>query len=407
MMGGNFRIARIAGIGIDVHYTWVLAFLLITWSLAAGFYPAGYPGWSLLVYWLAGVVSALCLFGSVLLHELAHSFVAMARGLPVGGITLFIFGGVSSIQMEDETAKDEFVVSLVGPVTSLALAGLVWIIEQVVPSQGAAGAVLGYLVFVNVLLALFNLLPGFPLDGGRVLRAILWGTTGNFYRATNVAAGVGRFFAFVLIVWGVLQIFSGNVLNGLWIAFIGWFLSGAADASRQESMTREGFRGIGVRDLMDGSPETVAPDTTVYDLVYEHILRRGGRALPVCEGRRLVGIVSLTDVKDLERERWPSTRVAEIMVRDPLYSVQPSTEVTEALRVLAENGIHQVLVTEDGNLVGVLTRAHIVEQLQLLSELGLGGNDRGRSPSLRQALREPQDTAQGELGSGRGGPETP
>jgi len=368
----TIRIARIAGIDIGVHYTWIIAFFFITWSLSVGFFPEQYPGWPPTLYWVVGGVSAVCLFGSVLAHELTHSFVAIARGLEVKGITLFIFGGVSSIEMDAEGASDEFLVSIVGPLSSLLLAGVFWFLGRAIPPETPLGAIFGYLVLINVLLALFNLLPGFPLDGGRVLRAVLWATTKDYAKATNIAAGVGQAFSFLLIAWGVVQIFSGNFFNGLWTAFVGWFLNGAADASRQEVYTRETFDGVKVADLMEPAPVTIAPDMPVSEVVQEYILRRGWRAIPVCDGSRLLGIVSVTDVKDLDEEKWPTTRVDAVMTTSPLFSVSPSADMTDALKILSDNQIHQVLVTEGDQLLGVLTRAHIVDHLQYRAELGIG-----------------------------------
>ncbi|MDO8750071.1 MAG: site-2 protease family protein, partial [Dehalococcoidia bacterium] len=231
-MRPSFRLGRIAGVEIGVHYTWLFAFALIAWSLAAGFFPISFPGWSPVAYWATGVAAALLLFVSVLLHELAHSFVAKAKGLPVRGITLFIFGGVSNIGGEAAKAKDEFVIAIVGPLTSLVLAGFFWLLYSVLMNtsrlwsgQGEPlAATLFYLSLINLMLAAFNLLPGFPLDGGRVLRSILWGTTGSLAKATRIAASVGQAFGWLLIAWGVYQVLGGNYLGGLWIAFIGWFL---------------------------------------------------------------------------------------------------------------------------------------------------------------------------------------
>ncbi|MFC1935904.1 site-2 protease family protein, partial [Chloroflexota bacterium] len=269
-MRPSFRLGRIAGVEIGIHYTWLFAFVLITWTLADGFFPDSFPGWSWPVYWATGILSALFLFASVLIHELAHSLVAKGRGLPVQGITLFIFGGVSSIRAEAKAAKDEFLIAVVGPVTSLILAavfGAMWL--AVSDKNTPLTAILMYLALVNGLLGLFNLLPGFPLDGGRVVRAVLWGATGNLSKATNIAAGAGQVLALVFISWGVFQLLSGNVLGGLWIAFIGWFLNGAAESSRRQTAFQEALRGIAVSEVMDPDPETVGPETRVDVLVRE------------------------------------------------------------------------------------------------------------------------------------------
>src|SRR5215831_8260104 len=216
-MQGSLRLGRIAGIDIRIHYTWLFAFLLITWSLASGFFPTSNPGLGATTYWGIGAISSVLLFVSVLAHELSHSLVARARGLKVDSITLLIFGGISTITSDPSRAVDEFLVAVVGPLTSLVLAGLFWALETASGSDGGAlGAILGYLAFANLLLGLFNILPGFPLDGGRVLRAIIWGITGNVQRATDIASYVGQGFGILLIFWGVARLLAGDVLGGLW-----------------------------------------------------------------------------------------------------------------------------------------------------------------------------------------------
>ncbi len=372
-MRASFRLGRIGGIEIGVHYTWVFAFILITWTLAEGFFPQLYPDWNTLTYWITGAISALLLFVSVLVHELAHSFVARAKGLPVQGITLFIFGGVSNLAGEAKRAGDEFAIAVVGPATSLVLAGLFWGIYQVnETADSPLIATIRYLAIINGILALFNILPGFPLDGGRVLRSIIWGATGSLRRATDIAAGVGQVFGWVLIGWGVfIMLTQGSFLSGLWIAFVGWFLSSAADSARREVATQEMFRGVTVREVMDAEPETVKPSTSVDEMVRESFLRRGKRAAPVCDGDRLVGIVTLTDIREVPQERWPTTPVSEVMTREPLYSVAPTDDLASALNKLGENNLNQVLVTEDGKLVGMLSRADIIRFLRGIEELGL------------------------------------
>lgn len=371
-MKGSLRLGRIAGIEIGIHYTWLLAFILITWSLAQGFFPQAYPGWGPGTYWITGILAALLLFVSVLLHELAHSLVAQARGLPVRSITLFIFGGVSNLEEEAKKPAIEFTMTIVGPLTSLALAVIFWGLSQLIdtPSSPAA-AMLNYLWQINALLAAFNLLPGFPLDGGRVLRSILWGTTGNLVRATNIAATVGRFFGWALIAFGVFQLLQGNFLGGLWIAFIGWFLSSAADASRRDVTLREHLSGVPVREVMDPGTETVSPETSVEEVVRGAFLQGHRRAVPVGRDDRLVGIVTLTDVKELPQPKWAQTSVEEIMTRQPLYRVTPDDDLNSAMRLIAQHDINQVLVLREGRLVGLLNRADIIRHLQLSQELGI------------------------------------
>ena len=371
-MKASLRLGRIAGIEIGIHYTWLLAFILIAWSLAQGFFPQVYPGWSLTTYWITGIVAALLLFVSVLLHELAHSLVAQARGLPVRSITLFIFGGVSNLEEEAERPAVEFSMTIVGPLTSLVLAGIFWGLRQLIETPDSPlAAMLSYLWQINALLAAFNLLPGFPLDGGRVLRSILWGTTGDLVKATNIAATVGRLFGWGFIAFGVFQLLQGNFLGGLWIAFIGWFLSSAADASRREITLREHLSGVPVREVMDPNTETVSPQTPVEEVVRAIFLQGRRRAVPVCQDDRLVGIVTLTDVKELAQTKWAQTPVAEIMTRQPLYHVIPDDDLNSAMRMIAQHDINQVLVLSEGRLVGLLNRADIIRHLQLSQDLGL------------------------------------
>ncbi len=370
-MRPSLRLGRIAGIEIGVHYTWLFAFALIAWSLAERVFPSEFLG-SRATYWATGVLAALLLFASVIVHELAHSVVARARGMTVHGITLFIFGGVSNLGDEAKRPQDEFAVAVVGPLTSLALAGAAWGLLQLLGNgRGPVTATLDYLALINALLAAFNMLPGFPLDGGRVLRSILWATMGSLVRATNIAARVGQVCAGLLIAWGFFQVVQGNLFGGLWIALIGWFLNSAADASRREVRVRSQFQGMRVRQVMEPSPDTVTPETSVAALVEVCFLQGGRRAMPVCQEDRLVGIVTLTDVKGVAQQRWAQAQVAEIMTRAPLYSVRPEDDVATALQLLAEHDIHQVVVLQGEKLVGLLTRAHLIRYMQFAQELGV------------------------------------
>ena len=373
-MENSFTIARIRGIPIGVHYTWAIAVVLITWSLAAGYFPSSYQGWSRLTYWIVGTFAALLLFISVLLHELCHSFVAQARGLAVKSITLFIFGGVSNIAQESEDPQDEFLIAVVGPLSSLALAGLFWLGVLALPNDTSPfGALLSYLTTVNLMLALFNILPGFPLDGGRVLRAILWGSTGSMVRGTTVATIVGQVVAFAFIGYGIWLFFiEGEPLSGIWIGFIGWFLNSAAEATRRQVQVQEGFRGIKVSTVMTPDPPVVAPALPVRTLVDEYVLRRGLRALPVAQDGRIVGLVTLSDIKHLPESEWSANSVGAIMTRPPLRTIGPDAPVTRALERLVEDDVNQLLVVDgDGTLLGILTRGDVMRFLQLRGELGL------------------------------------
>lgn len=396
-MKSSFRLFRIAGIDIGVHYSWLFIFVLITWSLAEGIFKVFVPGYATYVYWIMGVLAALLLFLSVLLHELAHSLVAKSREMSVSSITLFILGGVSNLEEEPGQPMVEFSMAIVGPLTSFVLAVIFWGIASAINgtllSPGALiggteidtplEAIIGYLGYINMLLAIFNLLPGFPLDGGRVLRSIIWSATGSLVRATNIAAFVGRLFGWGFIALGIFSVITGNLfgfVGGLWIAFIGWFLSSAADSSRKEVNLRELLGGKKVRDIMGTNPETVTPGTTVEEVVTGIFDQRHGRAVPVCSGGKLAGIVTISDVRGLPREKWTMTTVGEIMTRQPLYTISPDEEVNNALKMVAQHDVNQLLIERDGQCAGLLSRADILRYIQLLQDLG--GDQRPPSTGL-------------------------
>lgn len=372
-MEGALQLGRIAGIPIAVHSTWFVALALITLSLAHGFFPETYPGWNPATYWATGLVAALALFVSVLLHELSHAAVARRRGLRVDSITLFIFGGVARIRSEAETPRDEFLIAIVGPGASVLIGAAFWLAQLLVGGISApVRAILDYLALVNVILALFNLLPGYPLDGGRVLRAIIWGATGSLARATVLSSYAGQGLAFVFIGLGVVQFFAGQLLSGLWIAFMGWFLHHAAEASRQQMVTQQSFSGVRVRDLMLPDPPTAGPDLPLQRFIGEYVIQRGLRALPVVDDGRVVGIVSISDVKGVPAGQWESMSIGEVMTRASLAAVRPNDDLTRALRLLAERDLNQLLVMEEERLLGLLSRSSIIRYLQLLHELGAG-----------------------------------
>jgi CBS domain-containing protein len=302
---------------------------------------------------------------------------------------LFIFGGVSSITKEASTARDEFVIAVVGPITSLVLAGLFWLVGQLLPPDSAIAAVTSYLAFTNLLLGGFNIVPGFPLDGGRVLRSMIWGATGNLHRATRIASYVGQAVAFGMIGWGVSRLLGGDVFGGLWTAFIGWFLNSGAEASRQQQTVRAVLDGVPVTTVMDTSPTVAEPSLSVHDFVFEHTLRHGHRALPVVESGRLLGIVSITDAKHLAQAEWTTTPVGQVMTRMPLKTLGPEADLSAALELMVANEVHQLPIVRDGVLVGTLSRSDVMRYLQLGAELHLQ-----RSP-LAGTTPEPRPASSG------------
>jgi len=371
-MRSSVKLARIAGIDIGIHYTWLFAFALIAWSLAEGFFPSTFTGYGTTTYWLLGVAGAIGLFGSVLFHELSHSLVARARGMSVSSITLFIFGGVSNLKEEPKSARDEFLVAIVGPLSSFLLAAVCWPLSQrLSPDTNPVGALLAYLAFVNLMLGAFNLVPGFPLDGGRVLRSIVWAVTGRMDRATQIASYSGQAIGFILIFWGVSRLLGGDFLGGLWTAFIGWFLNNAAESTRQEQTVERTLAGIRVSEVMDLSPPVVDPGLPVYQFVFAHVLGHGQRVALVERSGQLLGIVSITDAKHVPESAWSTTPVANIMTRAPLRTVSPTTAVADALQLLTENEINQVPVVDESSVVGMLSRADVLRLLQLRKEVGV------------------------------------
>jgi Zn-dependent protease/CBS domain-containing protein len=371
-MRSSLKIFRIAGIDIGIHYTWIFIFLFFSVSLAQGYFPVQYPGWSTAVYWLMGIIASLMIFVSVLIHELAHSLVAQRRGIPVKSITLFILGGVSNLEDEPSKPSAEFSMAIVGPLTSFVLALIFFGLSYIPQIAGSPGnAVLSYLAIINLFLGAFNLLPGFPLDGGRVLRSIIWGSTGDLLKATNIAGIVGQVLGWILIGVGILFIFWFGLFTGLWLAFIGWFLNSSADASRKEIALRERLSLIKVREIIHPNPEIIGPQTTVEEMVRNIFSMHHGRAVPVCRNDKLVGIVTITDVKKLPQERWAATPVEEIMSREPLYTVSPEDNVNTAMKLLMQHDINQVLVKQEEKCAGLLSRADIINHLQFTQELGL------------------------------------
>lgn len=371
MMKGSLRIGRIAGIEIAIHYTWFLIFVLITWSLAAGYFPEQYPGWDIWLYWVTSAVSALLLFFSVLFHEMAHSLVAKSQGLPVKGITLFLLGGVSNLEKEPEKPGLEFAVAIVGPLSSVLLAGIFKAVDFLgYASIGPVKAVVDYMFVLNVLLAAFNVLPGFPLDGGRVLRAIIWGATNDLKKATNIATVVGQVFGWIFIVGGVIFALTGDFMGGIWIVLIGWFLNSSAEASRRELELRSIWLNVRVASVMNDHPETVDPNGSVSLLVNDVFIKRGLRVAPVVHEDKLQGIVTIADIKKVSSADWPITSVSKIMTALPLKTVMPGDNISMAVQMMAENGLDQLPVMVEDRLVGMLSRADIIRYVQVHYELG-------------------------------------
>jgi Zn-dependent protease len=364
-------LGRILGIPIGLDYSWFLIFGLLTWSLATSYFPKEFKNWPVTEYWIVGAVTAILLFVSVLIHELGHSVVALRYKIPVRSITLFLFGGVAQIGAEPPSAISEFWIAIAGPVTSFALALLFSVLRPLVGAIAPLLAIAEYLAYINGALALFNLIPGFPLDGGRVFRAIVWGSTHSLQRATLIAANVGRFIAYMFIAWGVWQIFTGNFGNGLWIAFIGWFLESAASSQIRQQTIRDLLAGHHVAETMRRDYTTVSPDATLEQLVTEHILGAGRRSLVVKQNDRLVGLLTLHSVKAVPQAEWPTTTAAQVMIpAAQLKRIGPNAELTDALAEMDRDGVNQLPVMEGYELQGMLGRDDVISMIRNLSEFG-------------------------------------
>jgi Zn-dependent protease len=363
-------IGRILGIPIGLDYSWFVIFALLTWMLAGSYYPAEFKDWPPLLYWFVGAVTAIMLFVSVLLHELGHSWVALRYGIPVRSITLFLFGGVAQIGAEPPRALSDFLVAIAGPLVSLALAAFFYMAQPLVLGSEPLLGLAKYLAYINLALVLFNLIPGYPLDGGRVFRAIVWSITKDMRRATFIAANIGRFFALLFIFIGVWQMLTGNFGEGLWIAFIGWFLDNAASAQVQQLIYQGLLAGYRVSQAMNAHCSAVPADLSLQQLVDDHILTSGQRCFLVNRGESPVGLVTLHRVKEVPRGEWATTSAAQVML--PLErskQVGPDAGLWATLQKMDRDGVNQLPVTRDHHVIGMLSREDVITFLRTLQEL--------------------------------------
>ncbi len=371
-MPGSLRIGQIAGIDIYINVSWIIILVFLTWSLAVSWFPAIYPGWSVATYWITSLIASLLLFVSVLLHELAHSVVARARGLPVHNITLFIFGGVSNIEQEPTSAGVEFQMAVVGPVVSILIGIVCYLL--LLPIRGLnspVAGVLGYLAITNVALGIFNLIPGFPLDGGRVLRSIIWRVTGSLRKATRAATIIGEIVAYLFILAGIWLFFTGDLIGGIWIGFIGWFLLSSARTANSQVALQSMLRGVKVGQIMNPAPITVPANISLQKLIDEYFLPRGLRSALVTQGDQLAGLITLGDIRHVAREQWAQTPVGYVMIpRDQLHVVYPQQNLNDVLPLMANQDVNQLPVVQDERVVGILSRDSIMRFLEIRRSLG-------------------------------------
>jgi Zn-dependent protease/predicted transcriptional regulator len=371
-MLSSIKIGKIFGIEIGVHWSWAFIFVLITWSFAQGILEEFYPQWTEAQRWSVAVIVAVIFFVSILLHELSHSIVAKARGMEVKGITLFVFGGVSNLGREAQSAGEEFQIAIAGPLTSLAIGALFAVLWAAlrIPAPEAAG-IAGYLAFINAVIAAFNMLPGFPLDGGRVFRSIVWARNRNLLRATRTASRVGEGVAYVLMAAGAVQ-FYFNPIGGVWMFLIGMFLRGASASSYEQLVLETALRDVTAGEVARNDFTPVAPDMNVDQLVSELMLAGRGRAYPVVAGQELLGLITLTDVQHLPREQWPATSVYRIMTPlEKLHTVSASDPAIQVLQTMAQFDVNQLPIIDRRLLVGMVSRGDVLRLIQIRREVAI------------------------------------
>lgn len=374
-MRAQIKLGHIFGIEIGLHYSWLIIAFLISLSLV-GHFQLHNPAWGPIVIWATAIVTAALFFATIVVHELSHAMVAKSRGLPVRSITLFALGGVAEIEKDAPDAKTEFWMGIIGPITSLVIGAVclaaLYAFGWAPPEfpKTPLLAMLMWLGYINIMLGVFNLIPGFPLDGGRVLRAIAWWITGDANRATTIAARLGQVVAFGFIILGVFRFFNGAGIGGLWIAFIGWFLLSASRESYAQVAISDALRGVRVRDVMTRDYPTIDSHSNLQTLVDEYFLRTGRRCLFVTENGRVTGLITPHEAREVERTRWPYTTVDEVMrPLGQLKTVSPDTEILKALETMGPEDLNQLPVVVDQAVEGIISRAHILQLLKTRSEL--------------------------------------
>ncbi len=372
MMKG-VKLFRVLGIQISLNYTWFIVFGLIVWSLASGYFPYHYPGLSRSAHWMMGFLGAVFLFLSVLAHEVTHSYIAKKEGMDVSEITLFIFGGVSQLTKEPEDPQKELKVAIGGPASSLVLALIFWILSKATspfPDLLLYTGLLNYLAFINLALAVFNLIPGFPLDGGRILRAIYWRKTNNLRKATQIASEAGKWVGVGIILLGLFWILAGNLIGGFWFVIIGIFLRSAAEGGYQQAMMKGALEGVKLKELMSRGVISVQPSLPIDRLVEDFYLTYKHNTYPVIDSDRIIGIITLKQVKEVPRSQWVEKTVRDVMM--PLredITLDPDGEAGDALQKMIRSGEGRLPVVKEGKAVGMISRRDILNLLEIKTDL--------------------------------------
>lgn len=372
MFRSSIKLFKVFGIEIRLDYSWFIIFALFAYYFGFVYFPQVLPGLNKGILVLVTIVTVVLFFLSLLIHEMSHSLVARRRGTPVERITLFLFGGMAQIEKEPETPHSEFVMAIAGPAASFAIAmifGVIWFLAR---NVALIREPVRYLVIINIVLGVFNILPGYPLDGGRILRSVIWKTTGNLERATLIASTAGRVIGFMIIAVGIFFIFAGNFLNGIWLAFIGWFLQSSAQMGYRQLIFETSIRGIKVGDVMNENIVDVTENTTLQDLVDDYFMKYRFGRFPVIENKKtqkLVGVISLHDVKGVPREEWLEVRVGDIVKTiSENEKVDISMEISDAIKKMGKNDLGHLVVMSGDKLRGIITKSDVMRFIKIRSE---------------------------------------
>ncbi len=373
MFGKSFSLLKLFGFQVKLDLSWLILGALITWTLAKGVFPHYYKDFSTSTYWIMGLGGAIGLLISIVFHELWHSLIARRFGLPMKGITLFVFGGVAEMTEEPPSPKAEFFMAVAGPISSIVLAGILFAVWFGLGETGFSLPILGviiYLAFLNLILAGFNLLPAFPLDGGRVLRSVLWGLKDNLKWATQIASRIGSGFGVALMLFGVFSFILGNIIGGVWMFVIGMFLRGASQSSYQQLIIRRSLEGEPVKKFMISDPVTVSPSLSLENLVEDYIYKHHFKMYPVTDGYNLLGCVTINQIKEIPKEEREDHTVGEIAKAcSDVNTIGPEEDSIKALSVMRKNNASRLMVVDNGKLVGMITLKDILEMLSMKMDL--------------------------------------
>lgn len=390
-MLGGVPIGKAFGISLRLHWSWFIIFIIVTLSLTFGYFPIAYPHWTLLTKIIASLITSLLFFGSVMLHELMHSIVAIREGLHIEAITLFFLGGVSQIKEEPKTAKGEFKIAIAGPAISLIIGAILVLIfislgepltwsaiinfDAVIPSTSPftaqfIGAIALWLGYINLVLGVFNLIPGYPLDGGRVLRSLIWWSSGKLQKATRIASTIGRVIGYLFILVGIFLVFTANWFNGIWLALIGWFLVNSASGSYRQLVIQDMLKGHSASEIMTTDIHPVLPDLPLENLVNENIMASGRRYFPVVVESRILGMITLRDIQKVPQQEWHYKTVRDVMTPiDKLKVIKPGEDLNTVMNALSQNDVNQLPVIDNNTIVGMVNRENIINFINVRTQL--------------------------------------